>query len=140
MKRFNVAGVCIPEKHYMVDQARCIEKLQNMIGEGQYLSLNRGRQYGKTTLLYLLERALKDKYRIIAISFEAADDIFESAALFSKGLLRKFKEGLEILGDAGPLCEVCEREIEGGLYWDGLQGRIRELCTVSDKPIVLIVD
>ncbi len=140
MKKFNITGVCIPEKHYMVDLSERLKKIRGMVEEGQYFSITRGRQYGKTTTLYLLERYLRDDYTVISISFESADDIFENAASFAKGLLIKFREELELKKYDDKLTEICGREFTDDLYWDGLGKRIRELCEVSEKPVVLMVD
>lgn len=55
-KKFNVTGLCIPEKNYMVDISSKIHMIiTEYIQEGKYFTINRGRQYGKTTTLYLLE-------------------------------------------------------------------------------------
>ena len=36
-----------------------------MIDEGSYFTINRGRQYGKTTTLYMLNRNLRNDYFIL---------------------------------------------------------------------------
>lgn len=35
---------------------------------------------------------------------------------------------------------LCRTKIEGDLYWDGLAQRIRKLCEMAGKPVVLIID
>lgn len=37
MKEFNVTGLCIPEKHYMVDISNKIVKIMEMVDKGAYL-------------------------------------------------------------------------------------------------------
>lgn len=75
MKRFNVAGVCVPEKHYMVNLTERVDAVvNNYIRQGAYLTVNRARQFGKTTILNALERRLRGEYVAISISLEAADD------------------------------------------------------------------
>ena len=140
MKKFNIAGVCIPEKHYMVDLTGRLAEIRRMVEDGQYFSINRGRQYGKTTLLYMLERYLKKEYQIVSISFESADDIFVDAESFAKGLLRKFREELELKGADERLVEIAGCDITDQFYWDSLGRIIRELCECSEKPVVLMVD
>ena len=63
-KRFNVTGTCIPEMHYMVDTSNKINEIMKLIEKEKYFVINRPRQYGKTTTLYLLNKQLK-KYRRI---------------------------------------------------------------------------
>ncbi len=59
-KRFNITGACIPEEHYMVDISNKINEIFTMIRQGDYFVINRPRQYGKTTTLYMLNRLLKN--------------------------------------------------------------------------------
>ena len=58
MKRFNVTGTCIPQKHYMVDTSAKLNQITKMIEQDSYFAINRARQYGKTTSLMLLWKAL----------------------------------------------------------------------------------
>lgn len=57
-KYFNVTGICIPEKHYMVDISATVRMItETLVDRGAYFTINRARQYGKTTTLYLLEKS-----------------------------------------------------------------------------------
>ena len=49
MKRFNVTGACDPQLHYMVDIKDRLEEIKKLIDQGAYFTINRARQYGKTT-------------------------------------------------------------------------------------------
>ena len=94
-KNFCTTGTCIPEKNYMVDLSNRIQQIINQyIESGQYFTINRARQYGKTTLLYLLEKELrKQDYLVLSLSFEAADEVDKSSDnqifLSFLGLLRE---------------------------------------------------
>ena len=94
-KKFCTTGTCIPEKIYMVDLSNRIQQIINQyIESGQYFTINRARQYGKTTLLYLLEKELrKQDYLVLSLSFEAADEVDKSSDnqifLSFLGLLRE---------------------------------------------------
>ena len=59
-KRFNVTGTCIPQKHYMVNIQSKIEQIEALIENDNYFSINRARQFGKTTTLFMLWKNLKD--------------------------------------------------------------------------------
>ena len=86
-KRFCVAGACIPGKNYMVDITSRIEKIRkDYIEKGEYFTIDRARQYGKTTTLYLLEQKLREEYIVLSLSFEAADEYFQSASRLAEGL------------------------------------------------------
>ena len=94
-KKFCTTGTCIPEKNYMVDLSNRIQQIINQyIESGQYFTINRARQYGKTTLLYLLEKELRNQdYLVLSLSFEAADEVDKSSDnqifLSFLGLLRE---------------------------------------------------
>ena len=51
-KRFNTTGICIEDKHYMVNIENKLNEIENMVNRGDYFIINRPRQYGKTTTLY----------------------------------------------------------------------------------------
>ncbi len=70
-KRFNVTGLCIPSIHYMVDTDKKIEYIiEKYVEEGAYFTINRARQYGKTTTLELLYQRLSHNNIVLDISFE----------------------------------------------------------------------
>ena len=54
MKTFTTTGVCTRERNYMVDIIDRLEKIKTMIDAGDYFTINRARQYGKTTTLAAL--------------------------------------------------------------------------------------
>lgn len=64
-KRFNTTGICIPSLHYMADTTDMIDQIiTDYIEPGEYFTINRARQFGKTTTLELLYHKLKEKYII----------------------------------------------------------------------------
>lgn len=69
-KRFNVTGLCVPEKHYMVDLTERIRQIQKMVDAGDYFIINCARQYGKTTTLAALARALHVQKLVISLDFQ----------------------------------------------------------------------
>lgn len=78
-KKFNTTGICIPSLHYMADTTDMIDQIiHDYVEQGEYFMINRARQFGKTTTLELLYHNLKEKYIVIDISFEAADEYFRS--------------------------------------------------------------
>ena len=85
-KKFNTAGLCIPALHYMVDTADMLGQIiEDYIEQGEYFTINRARQFGKTTTLELLYHKLKEKYIVLDLSFEAAEEYFRSLGTLAKG-------------------------------------------------------
>ena len=58
MKQFNTTAVCIPSKHYMVDLSERVKEIKTLVDDGKYFTINRARQYGKTTTLTALDSVL----------------------------------------------------------------------------------
>ena len=80
----------------MVDISQKVKQIvEEYIEPGYYFAINRGRQYGKTTTLYQLEKYLQDQYMIISISFEGADDLFDSRENFVRGFAQLVTKELE---------------------------------------------
>ncbi len=93
-KRFNDTGVCVPSKHYMVDTSNKISRIFLMVEQGDYFIINRPRQYGKTTSLYLLGQKLQHTsgYFPIKMSFEGiGSDSYKSEAAFTEAFLLRLK-------------------------------------------------
>ena len=73
-KRFNVTGLCMPDRHYMADISERLEEIKIYVDNGDYFTINRARQYGKTTTLNALKRRLEDEYTVFMISFEGIEE------------------------------------------------------------------
>ena len=136
MREFNVTGICVPEMHYMVDISEKIEQIFNLVEGKKYFTINRGRQYGKTTTLGILEKRMqREGYICASISFQYSDDkMFADEEGFSQGLLERIHRSLLI-----------EHEEEAKLWIDEnitsfrkLDFFITERC--KGKKIVLIID
>ena len=80
MKRFNTTGLMISGQHYMVRIDRQVNTAVRLVEDGMYFTINRGRQYGKTTTLAFVEEALAQRdFAVFSISFESLpDSAFES--------------------------------------------------------------
>jgi hypothetical protein len=61
-KRFNTTGSCNPAMHYMVDTSKKLAQIEEYIDDGLYFTINRARQFGKTTTLKALFRNLLRLY------------------------------------------------------------------------------
>ncbi|MCL2158403.1 MAG: AAA family ATPase, partial [Oscillospiraceae bacterium] len=98
MKRFNVTGICVPDENYMVDISEKIAQIKKLIDNRCYFTINRARQYGKTTTLYEIRRRLSKEYLIVKISFEGlGEDCFESDGNFCAAFMELIQEALELM-------------------------------------------
>lgn len=139
-KRFNVTGVCIATEHYMVDiSAKIKEIIDGYITPGYYFTINRARQYGKTTTLDGLSRSLGTDYYVLDLSFESADIMFVSEQSFCKGFQHLISQALDVCNAPEWLCRIWDEDEppEAILY---LGSKITRLCQSSDKKIILMID
>lgn len=49
-KRFNVTGLCVPRKHYMVNLADRLAQVKEMVEEGAYFTIHRARRAEMNTI------------------------------------------------------------------------------------------
>ena len=89
MKEFNTTAVCIPSKHYMVDITERVKEIKKMVDAGKYFTINRARQYGKTTTLNWLRGYLSDEYDVISLDFQGISTAgFQTEGSFVKAFTR----------------------------------------------------
>ncbi|MCD7957854.1 MAG: ATP-binding protein, partial [Lachnospiraceae bacterium] len=149
-KTFNVTGACNPARHYMVDLESRLREIQKMVDAGDYFSINRARQYGKTTTLRALAKYLEDDYVVLSLDFQkmsTADFLTESD--FVKGFSR---EVYRVIRRIPTIPDETAREIRkmAGIGENGQSSGAFKLgdlffcfsdwCELSDKPIVLMID
>ena len=149
MKEFNVEAVCIPSMHYMVDISSKLEQIQELIEKGKYFTINRSRQYGKTTTLAALFRRLKDDYIVLRLSFEGlSEDAFVSSRVFVRNFVHLVAEHWEFMEYPENLMVNWKdmRELQDDSYMDSfdvLSRKITNLCrkgNTNQKEILLFID
>ena len=146
MKEFNTTGLCVPTKHYMVDISKRLELMKTMVEEGKYFTVNRGRQYGKTTTLKMLARYLKDDYVVLSLDFQGiSSEGFKSESTFVQELSKMFVEAAELRGMPIPqeyldMFSQFAYNKNGDMRLSDIFTTFLKWCNRSDKPIVLIID
>ncbi|MCD7883616.1 MAG: AAA-like domain-containing protein [Lachnospiraceae bacterium] len=141
-KTFNTEGYCDPDYNYMVDLTGRLAEIKTMVDAGKYFTINRGRQYGKTTTLIALEDYLEPYYKVISLDFQTLSSAcFENETSFVSSFSR------EILYAAGSVPMQVKSEMES--YSQGyapemtlsvLFRTLEKLCKESEKKIVLMID
>ena len=139
-KEFNVEGICNQKLHYMVNISDKIIEIMELINKGKYFTINKARQFGKSTTLFLLENELIIKgYVPISISFEGLNnEIFNNTELFISEFLNMIFENLEIIK-----CENLEcinKNTNKIRTIPDLDRFITKICKKINKNIVLIID
>lgn len=148
-KVFNTTGVCVPEAHYMVDIRQRLIEIKKLIDAGNYFTINKARQYGKTTTLMALERFLQRDYDVVSMDFQTfGSEEFRTenkfALSFAKTFLKLYKKSKIVMSDQlKGAVEELERTAQ--VRWDDftlmpLFECLSDICDASDKPIVLMID
>ena len=145
MKTFTTTGVCTKENNYMVDITDRLVKMKAMVDAGNYFTVTRARQYGKTTTLNALYHYLQDDYIVINLSFEGIGEAgFSSEQTFVKAFCRKLKRetraGLVIPDNIKIQIDDFLSRTEEQAQLDELFDTLYDWCYESEKEIVLFID
>ena len=54
----------------MVDLSSRLAAIRKMVEEGAYFTINKARQYGKTTILRALAHVLQGEYEVVSLDFQ----------------------------------------------------------------------
>ena len=145
MKEFNTTGVCVPSKHYMVDLSGRVAEIKKLVDAGKYFTINRGRQYGKTTTLTALKKYLSGEYSIISLDFQGIGYAgFQSEQMFVKAFCRQLRrKTAEYQWIPDPIKEKIEEYLMREKHeatLDELAITFSDWCALSEKPVVLLID
>ena len=148
-KVFNTTAACIPEEHYMVDISARLKEIKSLVDSGKYFTINRARQYGKTTTLMALQRYLQNDYYVVWMDFQTFDDAkFKDGNVFSIAFASSFFRALKMNRP------VMNEEFEAALEALKKSAEVRndfftlkelfeelsDICAASYKPVVLMID
>ena len=136
-KRFNITGSCNPERHYMVDTEKRFKAVEGLIDGGAYFTINRARQFGKTTMLQMIRRKLSDKYLIIKTSF-LGDESFKSIPEFVNTFCSLMTNFLQNIGEEQNVWKFFDHK--DLTSFEELSKVITCFCESSPKPVVLLID
>lgn len=138
-KKFNITGLCIPQYHYMADvRGKVRHIIREYVDQEEYFTINRARQYGKTTILYLLQEELKERCVVLNISFEGKEEYFTSLQNFAEGLNISLYKSLRKLYPE--LAGIFQNQISLRLAMEEMGDRITALCEQAGRPVILMID
>ena len=144
-RKFNVTGYCNPDKHYMVDLTERLKKIKAMIDEGEYFVINRARQYGKTTTLKALARSVAQECMVFSISFEGlGESDYAEEQSFCLAICDLMQETLQYTSknpDKKDFIDSIDKySKDPTMGFRGLSKMITEICSSSDKHVILMID
>ena len=134
----------------MVDIKNRLIEIKKMVDMGNYFTINRARQYGKTTILKALCRFLEKEYLVISMDFqkEMSDAKFRSenafSVAFANAFLWEIRDLKSTLSDQVQAAiedlSVVVRNNKEELELVELFRLLSTICQYSKKPIVLMID
>lgn len=146
-KQFNAEGICFSKQHYMVNLDNRIDQIRRLIDDGKYFTINRARQYGKTTTLSVLKESLENDYAVFSISFEGiGESVYQDEASFCRlfcGLLYDaiyYKEVTGISQEIELECQQMSKDSNVSIDFRNISNFITKMCQKSDKPVVMIIN
>ena len=139
MRRFNVTGTCVGTEHYMVDISAKLDEIKKLVDSKAYFTINRARQYGKTTTLHHLKKRLEESgdYICVSITFENAGmNAFDTEETFCNMFLRKISKALKF---SSADKDYAKKWLSSGITsFNALDEHITENC--EDHKLVLMID
>ena len=148
MKYFNTTGLCVQPKHYMVDLSERVNQIKKLVDDGKYFTINRARQYGKTTTLNALEHRLSDTYHVISIDFQDyGDETFRSEDSFCRDFTSDFSSLLrQKAGSSSSLLTAIDQltslatDTGTPIRLFTMFTALKQIWDTAEKPLVLIID
>lgn len=146
LKEFNTTAVCIPDEHYMVDLSERVQEIRKLVDDGKYFTINRPRQYGKTTTINELYKVLVTENVVISLDFQSIENgSFKDGGEFSRAFARIVLDAEEF--DDLSIPETIIRGFKELVEKPSDQVKMDDLFRVfrmwfreEKKPIVLIID
>lgn len=144
-KVFNTSADCKPALHYMVNIEERLMKIKAMIDRGDYFTINRARQYGKTTTLKALGNYLEKSYTVISLDFQKlSHKDFETENFFVEALSREILKKSALKKN---IFDNIQNELQNLAYGRNRDTKLADLfdcfskwCGASEKPLVLMID
>ena len=147
MKRFNTAGTCRPNEHYMVDITERLEIIRKMIAKGDYFCINRGRQYGKSTTLKAISSSFTNEYCVFSLSFEGlADSSYADEEKFYAAFVYQMADAFEwtplegLDPEVGEYISTFSESHDEKCSEKALSKFISNVCHRNTKPVVVLID
>ena len=143
-KYFNIAGPCVPDKHYMIPALERVPDVARLIAREQSFVIHAARQSGKTTALMALVAEINRKAEMRAVYFT-----LESAQRYpdpQKGIPRivlAMRSGLlqhRIFGEWAKSLTVLETENGSVVSGLGVKDFLSAMAMVSDLPLAVFFD
>jgi energy-coupling factor transporter ATP-binding protein EcfA2 len=129
----------------MVNTDATLLEIKTMIDDNEYITINRPRQFGKSTTLTLLERLLEPQYAYIMLSLEdlVASEFTEEGFCFAVSQMlaeNDWQDSSGISEEAKRVFISTYDELKKGFPLRALTTALQKMSQVNQKRIVLAID
>lgn len=126
----------------MADTSAKVAAIMRLVEDGSYFVINRPRQYGKTTTLFLLERQLRQNadYLPIFISFEGiSTEAYQSEQRFLEAWFAECSRIFTVSGYR-EIAEMIEHDAVSMTSFTRFKGWLTKLVMMTPRRMVLMID
>ena len=129
----------------MVDIKDRLAEIKELVDDGAYFTINRARQYGKTTTLKALKKYLSNDYVVVSTDFQLlSHSNFKSEAAFvrafSRELVVTIAAGIAVPGKIKSQLQSLATDKQNDADLGELFFTLSNWCAISEKPVVLMID
>ncbi len=141
-KKFTITGNCVSRLHYMADTSAKMKEILALVENGEYFTMNRPRQFGKTTSYFRLFAILRERpdYLAFPISFEGVGDtVFTDEESFCTMFLGQLRKKMISFGETDAANLLKEWEAKS-TKMEHISEAITALAILVNKKMVLLID
>ena len=143
-KEFNTEVTCDPKLHYMVDTTNKMKVFERLIDRKKYFTINRARQFGKSTSLKWIYTHLNGEYLVVSLSFEDTEDSdWESPSTFYHFFCRYMVKAFQ--------SDALTKDETNAKFWEDAQNfekpgikdlsdKITDFCQSVQKKVIILID
>jgi len=138
-RRFNIAGPCVPSKHYMLPPERRLPGVRELIDDEYYFVIQAPRQVGKTTCFRSLAAALTEEghYTALHASCERGQAVGSDVATGVQLVCEAITSSAEIHLSEELRPPAIDTSMSGGSRLNDL---LQRWSQASPRPVVLFLD
>ncbi|MBQ5453039.1 MAG: AAA-like domain-containing protein, partial [Bacteroidales bacterium] len=140
-KKFNTSVTCDPSRHYMVDVTAKMKVFEGLINDKCYFTINRARQFGKTSALKWILWNMSDRYLVIPASFEKySEKDWVDDESFCRYFCKQIISACAKVEDKSVISFWEEAKQIAEIDFDVLSSKITDFCQKCGRKVVLTID
>lgn len=129
----------------MVDLSGRVAAIRKMVDAGEYFTINRARQYGKTTTMTALRETLREEYFVLALDFQGIGKAgFSTEEIFVQEFCRlvwnKVRTNTAVPEDIQTVFRQWKETEIPRIRLGELFDLLTDWCGRSDRKIILMID